>query len=419
MKFNRWLCLGLSVLLIIFSSYFTMRYVAENERADIWCNAIGSRVLVEKHESPYFFKWDNSTEERYVDPTDDNMHPVSRVTFTPIFAILFYPFAIMDMWYMKWAFYFFNLLLLVWVIFGAVRHRTTNEMVTNLLFFSIFMLNSSAWWWQCADGQKYVFFLFVLVLFYRALQVKKYGLAGVVAIIAVIFYCYLLEKKNRISFTKGAFVGLLLVFAMHSVWLDWSIWKDYFSAMHLWSIYGLNEMPVLAEFAINPIAKDVNGISFPFDDALRHNNSGIQRWLYKISGLKVYKEFLFATYAAVALLLAKMWSTKALQKSSPDVVFLQFFLIYVLSEYFIPAARLPYYYVQWFFPILLIYNKVGFGKGLFKVLFITGLSLNTIFLSFIPYGQIIGELFLIVSLLMFLYMQSDEYTQKYPIVSEI
>ena len=415
--------------LILFSSYFTTKYVSENESADIWCNAIGARVTMEKMESPYFFKWTLATDERYIDPTDDNMYPVSRVTFTPIFAVLFYPFAIMDMQVMKWVFYFFNLLILVWIIFGVVKCRNIGEKVNRLLFFSLFMLNSSAWWCHSAVGQKYIFFLLFLVLFYYASKNMKEHLTGLVlvffiflrlnSVVAVLFYFTVLQKADMSVFLKGALVGLFLVAVLHFAFLDWTIWQDYFSAMHLWSIYGLNEMPVLAEYAINPIAKDVNGISFPFDYALRHNNSGIQRWIYKISGLKVYKEFLFATYAAVALLLAKMWSTKTLQKSSPDVVFLQFFLIYVLSEYFIPAARLPYYYVQWFFPILLIYNKVGFGKGLFKVFFITGLSLNTIFLAFIPYGQILGELCLVASLLLFLNIQSDQNTQKYPIVSEI
>lgn len=71
------------------------------------------------------------------------------------------------------------------------------------------------------------------------------------------------------------------------------------------------------------------------------------------------------------------------------------------------------------FSYLVNINKVGFGTGWFKIFFIAGLSLNTIFLSFIPYGQIIGELFLIVSLLLFLYMQSDKYPQKYPVMSKV
>ena len=420
----------ISLILIGLSFFYTISYVANNERSDLWCNAIGSRILIEKQESPYFFKWNNETNERYVDPTDDNMHPTSRVTFTPVFALLFYPIASMEMYYMKWVFYIFNIFILLYILYTTFDLQKTKIQNSHLfLFVSIFIFNSSAWIMHCAEGQKYLIFSLIILLIYKLYLSKNLISCGFLiillismrlnSIIASLFFLYILEKRERLDFLKGMIFGFPIILLINVLFFDISIWSDYFKAMHLWSIYGLNEMPIQSEYLKNPIYRDVKGIIYPFDYALRHNNSGIQRWIYKILNIKVYKEFLFSCYIIVAASIIYFIDRLKFRKADTEIIFLQFFLIYILSEYFVPASRLPYYFVQWFFPILLVFNRINLGKNLLSMLFLTGLALNTFFLSFVPYGQIIGELFLIASLILFLYQQSNHYSQKNPIMSEI
>lgn len=147
------------VLILLFtfiSVYFTTKYVKNNSGADLWCTTIGSRILVEKQQSPYFFKWNKSTDRHYIDPTDDNMHPVSRITFTPFLGVFFYVFAWMEMDILKWVYYCFTWAILFYILLDFKLVNKSNQLQPDgLLLFSIFMFNASGWWMHCSEGQKY------------------------------------------------------------------------------------------------------------------------------------------------------------------------------------------------------------------------------------------------------------------------
>jgi len=391
----------------------TFNYVKNNEKADLWCTTIGSRIIVEKKQSPYYFKWNWNTDKRYVDPTDDNMHPVSRVTFTPFFAIIFYVFAWIDMEVLKWVCYVFTWIVLLFIYLkeGFFDLNKTN----NVLFFSIFIINATAWWIHCSEGQKYILFLLLLYGIYKAILKPDYTILSIFlgvlvlirpnSILSVAFLFFIFGFKHFRKQVVGLFLVAVL-FLLSTAIADKTIWSDYFSAMHLYSIYGLGEMPVLDEYFKNPIGLNVKATEFPFDYSLRHNNSGVQRWFYKILGWKLYKEQLFALYSFIALSVIIVCKKLKLNFDKPENLFLVFFFLYITSEYFIPASRLPYYYVQWFFPIILMLKSYQKMNKLIQGLFWVGLSLNTIFLSFIPFGQIIGELCILFCLLYLILKES-------------
>lgn len=400
-------------MFITLSLYSTIKYVKNNKNADLWCNTIGSRILTEQKQSPYFFKWNWNTDKRYVDPTDDNMHPVSRITFTPFFALFFYVFAWMDMEILKWVYYIFSWLIILFIFFneGFFKENEKNK----LLFFSIFIINSSGWWMHCSEGQKYIIFLLLLYGIYNALVKPNYILLSSLlsvmvlfrpnSILSISFLFVVFGVKHIRKQILGVFLVMIL-FLLSTDIANKKIWSDYFSAMNLYSVYGLGEMPILDEYFINPISQNVKGTEFPFDFRLRHNNSGVQRWFYKILGWKIYKKGLFALYATFSISIILILKLTKFNFSKPENLFLLFFSLYIISEYFIPASRLPYYYVQWFFPIILMLKQYQIMSKDIKMLFWMGLSLNTIFLSFIPYGQIVGEIFILISLLYLIFCES-------------
>lgn len=70
----------------------------------------------------------------------------------------------------------------------------------------------------------------------------------------------------------------------------------------------------------------------------------------------------------------------------------------ILSEYFIPAPRYNYNYVQWIFPLLIIVSEYNvIRSAVFPFLFI-GLLLKMDALQWIPGNLTLGEISLIFAL---------------------
>ncbi len=437
MKFRNIAIVLLAISAMIFSFEITSNYVRINGASDLWGQMIGSRLIVERNQSPYFFKWNDQTDLRYVDPTDDDMYPVSRVTLNPLLCVVLYPLSVLDFETNKYLQYVVNIVLLLFCILLIYRYFVKFE-VKDLLFISFMVFCSSAWIWHCAEGQKYVIFSFYLFCVFLFFHLQRYTLSGFFSVFIVALkinsgfaiFLMLLTVLNRkevlVPYVKGLLAGIGLCAALLISFTPLVAWKQYFQAMDFWK----NELNNSVErndgflqkksaLKILKLGKDSLGVRFPFDKELRHNNFCISRWVFKFTEIPQNSYRYLVLYLLISSCFFLFYLRIGVLTNNTINFAVVMMIVYNLSEYFLPATRLPYHYVQWFFPTILVYKRMYFGKNLMTVFFAIGLSMNTIFLSFIPYGQIIGELFLIVSLLLFLYMQSDEYPQKYPVVSKV
>ncbi len=411
----------ITALAWLFYSFVSIyNYSISCGRKDFRCQVVGSRLLL-TNENIYFYEWKDGDDTYLLDNGDNNIAPMNYVTMNPFYLIFGLPFALLTYSDGIWAWFAWNYCL-VGLILYLIKKIYPNLKASHLLYiFSFCIIGSSAWWWHAVEGQKYMTFSALLALIFWFGFHKKNGFwTGIVVCVLVAFrlniglsailLLFLIDKNMQSAYLKGVFCGVFLIGGLSFSFSTIEDWKSYFQAMKLWSKWGIGELALnsvettynlTSLEGVNNIEKGLSSSDFP--KALAHNNSSIQRWVFKITAIKIPKSVMISIYIFLSVFLVAYYLNKTKQ-AIREHNYILFIIIYIFSEYFLPVHRLSYYYVQWFFPILIYLSS--FNLKIFtasKIFFCIGIILSSMLLSFIPFGQILSEVSIVIAFLIMIY----------------
>ena len=384
------------------SGYFTMHYGGTDLRARV----VGARLLKSDH-SPYFYKWTPGDPETILDPNNVNSY-TNGVSVAPgvlylqsIFNSFNYQ-TIRIIWTVLQ--YIVALYIFSYVLTRSFKRETdrVHTMVVGVIFF----LCSDIWFLNIERGQIYILYAFVFCLLLHLYEAGKWwtfffsGLILVVAIycrptFAVVLIPFIPNLKK--GFIIGALVGAL-VLGVHAI-LNFQIWNDYFSAMSIYTGFE-HRMPLSdTEITIFPsIIEGCKNLTLYWDSYRVGGIYPIHHFLEKY--YIIPKSFYLFLYLLIAGLLIFPFRKK-LQHFEAEKILLFGFLLYIITEYIIPANRAGYNVVQWVLPVLMMLRRTRLNQIEFVVI-LCGLFLLIAFPYRFVFCYYLGELALLFCLLRYL-----------------
>lgn len=398
----------IALLLIAMGIVESVGYTTHYGGNDLRTRVVGARVL-QTGESPYFYKWHPGDDERLADPSSRIYAiPANALTVAPgllyfqsLFTWMPYP-AIRIVWNV-----FQYLLCMSMLCFFLFRKDSTPlNKVYIMVVGGIFFLSSDIWFFNIEAGQIYILFPFFMCLLYYLLTVRAHRsllLAGIlVAMVAYGRPNFILMAVPMLIVFEKRFVSALLVtgiLLLVHAYFHMALWKDYFSSISFHtgtSTAAVNfsneavEYPTFIE-GVKDVSKyivpDVNGIPS-------------LRWLfikYQLHSRYIYAIFYVIIASGLLLFLRKKLFTK-----EPVLMALTGFLLYIISEYFIPTGiRGGYNLVQWIFPVALLLSHRNITK-VQVMLMITGLCLVVGFPLSVRFSYAAGELLLVCCVIDFI-----------------
>ena len=395
----------LSLLVIgifIFRVVQTWHYKNTYGSVDLRNRIVGSRIIShQKGVSPYFYKWEKTDGENYIDIYDTPDISVNRNTVTPFVLQLLQPVSnfkfqhIASGWYIAEVAALMLIVLLIASILKEWQHRF------YVLFSSLIIIGcSQGWLLHNINGQVYIFYALLLtILFYyfnnnRGLSDILCGLILTIFIlmrpIAIVFlFPFLLKRKWKAIGFFFLFTTLYFIqqYINHELWL----WKDYASAIKQWALEFFNQHQVNDYIDIYKV-KNIEGSSAvaPSPYQSLAEDSSLRGLVFRFLHIKLLEEWLvLITGLAYAVLL--FIYRKKIKAFDAKSLFVFSFLLYFITEICLPAVRNSYNYVQWVFPLAIIFTSIKIlPKIVWVTLFATIMALG--FLKFLPFDLTIPEL---------------------------
>ncbi len=344
-------------------------------------NDLRSRVvavrLLNDGIDPYFFKWTTGVPEEYLDPRDFPSRSVSRVTVPPTVLVLQGIFADSNYKVQKYLSVLLQWLALVVSIIlltKDIKGKKKRMVLTLIILASI----SSTWFWRfhVDAGQLYIMYVMLFAISYYAMKThNKSGhlISGLILGIlvslrpnAIVFFIpVIVLKRTRIivGAILGFFINIMISFAIWGI----SPWISYYRAIKIHGEIHLGLLDV--DLIPNSIVYGLNEVEgvIRFDD--------VPRFLYTDSSL----QFLIGlsskdlVIALAAILCIYMYVLFINRKSiiTIECIYLLGISAVIISEFFIPAARLSYYDVIWIIPLCLMFVlDIDYNEKVFIIVLI-------------------------------------------------
>lgn len=400
-------------LLLGYSIYSAVTHYDISPYNDLRNRVVGSR-LADAGQSPYFHKWQAGEPETWADPFEKQQQIVNGNTVTPVTLGLFSWLNGMDYDTIKWT----------WIVFTFACFAGALALIILLLkkyvrppylaVLPAMLLISGAWKLHLFSGQVYIFYALLMLLFFYLFSAKHFFAAGLVvallvamrppALLLFLPLLFRLEKKMLL----GGVTALLLIAVFHVVNIIPNTWPDYFRSMkiHAQEIPGkIPEIPVNTVLPAQPEHIDLSNAAqmADYQHALSPDILSVQKILPVEGFLSqpfVLWLLLLAVYALLLLFTVKM---KPVKKMSAGSLLLLGFVLYILSEYFLPAPRFTYNFVQWLYPLAILVCTRRLYPGWRLGLLLSGVFLNIVKLPFIPDAYSVGELLLLAATLGYLF----------------
>jgi len=383
---------------LIKSAYYTLHYGG----TDLRVRVVGARLLNTSH-SPYFYKWSPGDPETLLNPNDKQVY-INGVSVAPGSLYVQSILAGFNYQSIRIAWTILQYVFALYIFFFVFTKPFKNEAyrIYCIAVGTVFFLCSGIWFMNIERGQIYTFYAFLFCVIYQLLENRNRWMQGAGGfILAVAVYCRptfaVLLLPLAIHFRKNFALGFLfgaIALGTHA-FLDLQLWKDYFSAIAIYT--GLAKAPIINTQIPIVYPQTIEGCKNLLLYRESYSAGGIYpiyhylQMLYPISNW-----FYILLYIVVTGLLIFLFR-KSLRLFSNEEVLLFGFLLYIITEYLIPANRAGYNVVQWIFPVLLMLRRMKFNEPDFLIL-ITGLALMISFPYYLPFLHDVGELGLVYCL---------------------
>ena len=390
---------------ISYDTYYTIKYGG----IDLRNRVVGTRNLLVGND-PYYTKWEDETPDYYVDGRDYFYGlPASRCTVPPTILVLHAPFAgifYKTQQYLWMALQEIMLILSIIILAKAASERYKIILIIGFMFF----LGSYFWRFHVANGQIYILFVFAISLAYfiarSALKNRDFWVGFILGLTSswrppmmLMGLPILIYKKWKILIggIAGMIIGILSSFLVSGI----STWSNYFSAM---KIHGLFHVGLLDfKLGVHDNFNNTEGIRNTFFSAdVPGMDSSIQGMLFKFFEFVLEAKFLWLGLAFLILLLGfTIWRKRNIAVPI-EMIFFRGTVLVLLSEFFLPAARISYNNVIWLIPISML---IIMSKDMMKLLniqlifLLIGLAANYLY-NFFPHSILIADYSILIYLLL-------------------
>lgn len=374
----------LAILSIAKSFYYTEKFGG----TDLRCRIVGSRLLL-TDQSPYFYKWRNGDDVRYLDPNDELNRKVNGNVVTPALLLLNKPLSALSYNYIRilWTVILYGLFGLSLFFLWKVNASNRKLFVPLAIVLLGFMMSDS-WFSNVERGQTYVLYVFIFSSSYFVYNSKlRYNhlLAGAITGISIwvrpllllLNIPFLLQKDFR--WMLGSAIGFVLGLFIFFIPLK-ATWAEYSNAMRHYEMEALGKESYVPTNYLITKPKNVEGVSnlTYFKDSFTSAGMSNFQHYFKTAGLEVHAPVLIALFAVVVIIVSLIFlKQNSVRKFDMNDLFLLGFLLYLLSELFLIGGRGGYNNIQWIFPafIILMYlceNIVAVAVLILGIAFMNG-----------------------------------------------
>ena len=357
----------ISIIVVIVGIIIDLLNTFKYGGIDLRNRIVGSRLLIEGLD-PYFFQWNSNLSPRLLDPLNDSSFTRTRVTVTP--AVLFLYCSIAKLSYLKiriiwlivqWLFLLTTIL--IFVKLSSSKLQAKLVIILGLLFFS----GSLFWRIHIERGQTYILYTFLLAVSYFLLkQSFKYRqiLSGIFLgftittrlPIILVLLPFLIYRK--LSFITGAIVGIILSITVSWPVCNLKIWQSYLKSMlgitQFFAKYQTPDVAVFKQKANNIYPKVIEGMN----NLKRYSNlEQVDSSLNKIRyffGVDIPLLVFVCTWLLILAVLLYFISIKHKSSISGGLLFWFGVYLYIITEFFIPAARYSYNDIQFLIPLSIL-----------------------------------------------------------------
>jgi len=425
MKKNSWHLVLMAILCGCTLTWSLSRDIQINKQCgfDLRNRVVGARLQMDGI-PPYFYKWKPEHGLRYYDPLRYDTTYANAITATPFFHHLLYPIANLPQKKILGIWLGVQYGLLICCMLIAFSFTKNIQQCRAVAFTGMILLFTTPWLNLILYGQIYMVFPFLCLLFiffFRKQNNFVYSfLSGLIAISLVLsrptmilFLLPFLLLINKYSIKQlFFFFSPILILSGYfilnkkerSFWLDYQKGmsahaKDHLSADHIernknfktinyahWE--GMDTEARIKEQANNPVIlkKEFAGVK-----ALATN-----LFNKKLSGTTLTVSFVIITGLLITIFVSKRRKDPFIDTTT---VFLFGFCLYMISDFFSPIIRTPYYAVQWISPLLLCASFYEKRNKLFHILLIVALLLNALDIEQIKMRHTLGEAIILGCLL--------------------
>ena len=368
-------------------------------------NRITSARFMNEKKDPYFSKYKEGMSEKFLDSFDDRTYTVSRVTLTPLCLFLFFsPLGQYDYSVIKIIWFIVMWGSLAGCVFLFFKHAKNNfKKKTMVIVIAFYFLSTDSWHFHTERGQMYIIYPLILTIAFTLTQSKykfKDFAAGFILGIStllrlpffLVFVPLLLGRRWKMLAGASTWVLLGLVFCIIFGIMEY--WDSYFQAMKEWEKFHFNEM-------------SQNGI--PYSDYSVYGEGTNLFLFWNVWDVEVFSvQALILQYLNIRLNSIQLMSMLAIsiiimnmllfrkkvfsfpKSISNQSIFIFTFLLMLLCEYFLPAPRMNYNFVQWLFILLMLVSQHSQIKALSLTIIILGCFLTFGF-TWLTNNQTIGE----------------------------
>lgn len=379
---------------------------------DLRNRIVGSRVIKQKENvSPYFYKWNKTDGDRFLDMYDTPELLMNRNTVTP-FTLQVLEF-VCDTTYSKLAKRWYIAEIISLLVCSMLMMTLAKDSFNKLLVLGISLIGvglSQSWMLHSLSGQVYIFIplLLSLVLYFFQLQTKGNDILAAVVLTLLVFIRptavlfiapFVLMSNWKVPAYLFLFVAIYFLFSYTTgqLWL----WKDYSNAMNLWSVESFNPQVTKSYMEILQL-KEVEGssiLSQPPNLSLLEDSS-IQGFLHRFFNIQLTKIPLLGLM--LCLFIAFLFFLREeIKQFDMRRLFILAFLLYFLSELCIPAVRNSYNSVQWVFPLSILFLDKQISNSI-KLLLLLAVTFAIGIMKFFPFDLFIAEMLFFLSCAIYL-----------------
>jgi Glycosyltransferase family 87 len=399
------------VTIISISFYATLKYHPQSIYNDLKTRVTGTRLANIKY-SAYFHKWNPTKDDIRLLNTDERAHEiVNGNTVTPSVLVVTKSFhelplkKIIDSWFILSYAALFSILFL----FYKKMNLNSNQFFIFLI--SALFLLSVAWRGHILIGQIYIFYTLIGVwclFFYSNNKKLPSGifagfLVGLRFPAAILFLPFLFFKEKKL-FIIGGIIGFITIVSFSIYEYGFDIWQDYFKAMKIHGLENSNAIPptiTIYEYSSPEFTEGVpNRISTELSNYMQWCNGdifSIQRLLVKLQlpSTSLVLITLYGSFATLLFLLVNRLNKDFYKKESLLILFST--LLFFVADYFLPALRFNYNFVQFLVPLsVLFFYKLQISK-ISIILLCIGIALSLV--KLFPESYSVGEVFCILSMI--------------------
>jgi hypothetical protein len=407
MKNRKAILIFIILLLAAVSVRITSVPLKDSVFNDLRTRVTGTRLL-NANKSSYFYKWQNGDDLRLLNATEQQSQIVNGNTVTPAVLLLTdglhrLPLAtIATIWfYLSYAL-FFGIIALLFVKFSK------NQSATNifLLLCAASFCLIAGWRMHCLKGQMYILYAAMAVASYYCYYRNQTTAAAILGALlticrlpAVLLFLPLFLFKKNTRFLLIYCITLVLAVTGTMLFFGTHIWSDYFSAMQFYGLENAGAIPEIRNTDAISVPAVMEGLpSFvsvklaQYENTIQPDIFSVQKLLIQLSlpntsGILYASFFLFVVFL---FLLINRFNPRFYLNQKLMILFAAVLL--VICEYFLPALRFNYNFVQFLVVISIIMFFNFRMNWMAKMLMTGGIFLNLIKVGFLPDAYSIGEI---------------------------